>query len=718
MTSFSVPFMAFIAPDPIPSWMWGLFVLIAVTGVVALWLWWKRAHAKESSKPTSLQHRYLASFWLTGLVGLLVAAPAVLVLAGAVLNHSQAYLLANELPEGQVLPCQTYSLCQVIVAEDGKFTGYGEKTNQDLSAWNNASQFGGWFVRLGDGTLGLYRAELSETNTKAFYLFISFKSLVLVWLSLWLGYFVTLALGYWFGWRWFFYRIGKDIQGTATHEIQSVRWPGSTETVSLLQVNPSELHSKVPGLFLPLNVLGASSIRVVPIQSVPAQGLSPQGASSLGGTDPYARLDPIVLAIAQKVDSLQVPDTRKLFRKNNLEGTFLPESILVRVVRGENGPLAVVWAAFEKKTAISAAMVALVNQFCEDLISGIVLPANGPAEVPSQELLSASLGSLAEPVFLAGPLGKLLFANKAAQPFLSTEWHQGKDVNLSDIVEQTPLKAIFKSSSNNPTSNEVWLPGHGSCLVQSCPVDLSLPGYTLWMVKDINPYREQERLRSEFLNAVSHDLRGPLARIRGYTGMMEMAGNLNDQQVIYAQKINDGIDDMTRLVNSLLDLGRIDAGIRLQVELTSVVELVENVAGPIKAAALQKNILFTKEINGGDAILQIDSVLMKQALTNVLENAVKYSDPGAKVWLKAFRQGSQYIFEIGDTGLGINSADQQHLFEKFYRGQQAQVKARKGSGLGLAIVKSIVEHHKGKIWFESVEGKGTVFTISLPVRQQ
>jgi two-component system phosphate regulon sensor histidine kinase PhoR len=116
--------------------------------------------------------------------------------------------------------------------------------------------------------------------------------------------------------------------------------------------------------------------------------------------------------------------------------------------------------------------------------------------------------------------------------------------------------------------------------------------------------------------------------------------------------------------------------------------------------------------------LESDQALLQQALHNLIENAVKYTEAGGKVFIHVVPDQDRVVFEVSDTGIGIAPVDLPRLFEKFYRGGQREAKKRQGTGLGLAIVKSIAERHRGEVWAESQLGKGSKFYFAIPVRQQ
>jgi signal transduction histidine kinase len=238
-------------------------------------------------------------------------------------------------------------------------------------------------------------------------------------------------------------------------------------------------------------------------------------------------------------------------------------------------------------------------------------------------------------------------------------------------------------------------------------------------LRDVTHFKELDALKSEFVATVSHDLRSPLTLIRGYATMLDMVGELNDQQINYVRKIIGGVENISHLVNNLLDLGRIEAGVDLQLELVPVYDVVEQVTSSLQLQATQKRIQLKTEFPQETIpLLEADQALLQQALYNLVENGVKYTEPGGKVQLRIDSRQDYMAFVISDTGIGISPMDQPRLFEMFYRGAHQASRGQSGTGLGLAIVKSIVERHGGKVWVESKLGKGSTFFMIIPLRQE
>ena len=238
------------------------------------------------------------------------------------------------------------------------------------------------------------------------------------------------------------------------------------------------------------------------------------------------------------------------------------------------------------------------------------------------------------------------------------------------------------------------------------------------ILRDVTQLKEIDTLKSDFVSTVSHDLRSPLTLMRGYATMLEMAGQLNEQQKNYARMIVQGVDNMAKLVTNLLDLGRIDFGVGLQVESIPVLDILERVTSSLQMQAKQKQISIGVEIpKDMPNAIEADQALLQQALYNLVENALKYTPTGGEVTIHMQTSLAELTFAIQDSGIGIPENDQPRLFEKFYRGTNREALLQRGIGLGLAIVKSIAERHGGKVWVESKLGEGSTFYLQIPLAQ-
>jgi len=202
--------------------------------------------------------------------------------------------------------------------------------------------------------------------------------------------------------------------------------------------------------------------------------------------------------------------------------------------------------------------------------------------------------------------------------------------------------------------------------------------------------------------------------MRGYVTMIPMISEVTAKQQDYLDKISIGIEQMTALIDDLLDLGRIEAGVGLVREPVSLASLVRETVESLQGNALmRKQTLWLDRLAEGT--LQGDTRFLKRAIANLIDNAIKYTPEGGEIRIGVDERDGQMVVHVTDTGMGIAPADQVRLFEKFYRVKRRDTLEIKGTGLGLAIVKSVAERHEGRAWVESQLGRGSTFYMALPI---
>lgn len=238
--------------------------------------------------------------------------------------------------------------------------------------------------------------------------------------------------------------------------------------------------------------------------------------------------------------------------------------------------------------------------------------------------------------------------------------------------------------------------------------------------RDMTATRELERLRrldqmkSEFVNNVSHELRTPLTSIKAYTdallGMVE-----DPMQQKFLKVVESESDRLLEMIENLLNVSRIESG-KLRLELTPVDsgELARAIEQISRVQSSKHTLLL--DVAEGLPTANLDAAKMKEVLINLVSNAVKYSPNGGRVWLRASVREGNLVYEVQDEGLGISEENQKHLFEKFFRVDSEATRHIPGTGLGLAITRSIVQAHGGTLQVASTLGKGSTFTVVLPLR--
>jgi PAS domain S-box-containing protein len=482
-----------------------------------------------------------------------------------------------------------------------------------------------------------------------------------------------------------------------------------------------EMRDAVKPVFEAVLATGASAVRVVLSPSIlPKTSIELPSRFSLGpAADKYAHLDKQILGQVQAQDRLvlsNVARTRTLDLDPNLPQ---PASLLAVALRHENRYYGAMWAVYDQPRTFSESDARFMTT-----LAGQAALATANAHLflnveASRRQLEAILNSTPDPVLVIDPQNRLLLANPAAAKVVGVDIAKSGGQAVEKLIEQKTLLDLLQAAPSEKQSAEIVFNGGRTFLATaSSVVAEGRPVGRVCILRDVTHFKELDSMKSEFVATVSHDLRSPLTLMRGYATMLEMVGELNDQQQGYVRKIVSGVENMSRLVNNLLDLGRIEIGVGLQVETVPIHDIVERVVGALQLQASQKNIqLSVDAMRDVPATVEADQALLHQGVYNLVENAIKYTPNGGKVNLRVRATQEELVFEVQDNGIGITASDLPRLFEKFYRGRQRDARSQHGSGLGLAIVRSIAERHGGKVWVESELGKGSTFFLQVPLAQ-
>lgn len=315
-------------------------------------------------------------------------------------------------------------------------------------------------------------------------------------------------------------------------------------------------------------------------------------------------------------------------------------------------------------------------------------------------------------VIVVDPDHRILVMNKAAQEAFNV---QGDFIGRSvvEAIDDPKLLALIREPGISVKREEIEV--SDGRIFNAVKSPIRGVGQAVVM-HDISHLKELDRIKSEFVTTVSHDLRSPLTAILGYVELIERAGPTTSQQDEFISRIKLSVEQITNLVSDLLDLGRIEAGLDSTHEETPISVLARYAVESMRVPAEAKGLSMELDVDDDLPMVNGDPIRLRQMIGNLLENAVKYTPSGGQVCLEANSEDSQIILRVLDDGPGIPPSDQPYLFDKFYRASNIPADVP-GTGLGLSIVKSIVDHHNGRIWVDSQMGEGTVFTVVLPALQ-
>jgi two-component system NtrC family sensor kinase len=331
--------------------------------------------------------------------------------------------------------------------------------------------------------------------------------------------------------------------------------------------------------------------------------------------------------------------------------------------------------------------------------------------------LATILSEIAEPVVvITGRDDRVVVANTAFRRTFSLGSVVAEGRPLAELIQNEALIKLITSESNTSYShkNEISLEGgHTFYATLTAIPDVG----RAVIMQDITYFKELDKMKSDFVATVSHDLRTPLTHIKAYAQMLEGPGELTEKQELFVARILKGADYITDLITELLDLNKIEAGIEMSLGLVDLDNLVKNVVAEFQEQAAIKDQQLTCHLPGQPTLVTGNELRLRQVISNLIDNALKYTPTEGHILTVLQVNEGQVLCKVEDNGLGIPPADLPLVFDKFYRVKNEDRAEIQGSGLGLAICKSIIEKCGGSIWVESQPQQGTTFTFTLPLSQ-
>jgi signal transduction histidine kinase len=299
---------------------------------------------------------------------------------------------------------------------------------------------------------------------------------------------------------------------------------------------------------------------------------------------------------------------------------------------------------------------------------------------------------------------------------MSSLWGSGEPEvsrNLEDVFRGLKLGIKFQGTTAKAISDKWVLQ---SLLILGVLSVLMIGGLVL-TYRSVNKQVALARLKSDFVSNVSHELRTPLALIRLYAETLELGRITKDEKKHeYYSIIRKESERLTALINNILDFSRIEAGAKeYDFRETDIAELVRNTLDSYRFQIEQQGFALEEQIDSGIPRVRVDREAIARALVNLVNNALKYSDNEKFLGVKLYRDNAVLKLEVSDRGIGIERHEQTRIFEKFYRTCDPLVHNTKGSGLGLSLVRHITHAHGGQVEVESTPGRGSKFTMSLPL---
>lgn len=337
--------------------------------------------------------------------------------------------------------------------------------------------------------------------------------------------------------------------------------------------------------------------------------------------------------------------------------------------------------------------------------------------------LEAVLTSMIEAVLVVDTEGQVLKTNRAADRVFRLDPEEVEGLSVQEAIQNADLNRFVSRALDSPEpvedeillhrDAEVFLQAHGTTLRDSSDKVLG----ALIVLHDVTRLKKLERMRSDFVANVSHELKTPITSIHGFIETLR-DGALDDRQDAerFVEIMGRQAERLNAIIEDLLSLSRIEQEYgteQIAVERSAAGTVIEAAIATCSRKAADRRI--TLRASGEmDVGVSFNAPLMEQALVNLVDNAIKHSEPSSAVEIRARRGNGEVVLEVSDTGCGIPEAHLPRLFERFYRVDRARSREDGGTGLGLAIVKHIAAAHGGRVSVESTPSRGSVFRIHLP----
>lgn len=300
------------------------------------------------------------------------------------------------------------------------------------------------------------------------------------------------------------------------------------------------------------------------------------------------------------------------------------------------------------------------------------------------------------------------------------DWEEARQEMIGEMLGREPNHNVIERTDGK-VLDSIFVPlPDGSTLATY--IDITDTMLLERSLRDKNEALESaDRLKTEFLANVSYELRSPLTSIVGFAEILEnrMVGELNDKQMEYVKDINQSSQYLITLINDTLDLATIDAGyMKLDISEFDVHRVIRPIVSLVRDRAEKKGVKFDYQYNHDTPNIAADKIRLKQLLFKLLSNAIKFTNHGGFVTLDVWYEDSYVVFDIKDNGIGIDGAEKESIFDKFYTTSNARNGNLSGAGLGLSIAKNFVDLHNGRIDLQSESGNGTQITCYIPITQE
>ena len=343
-------------------------------------------------------------------------------------------------------------------------------------------------------------------------------------------------------------------------------------------------------------------------------------------------------------------------------------------------------------------------------------------------MVEALLQNMADGVIAIDKEGRTIVFNRAAAKITQFSMREALGRPFEEIFAcqtgrgENPLKKALETGEVQMDHSADLISRTGERIPLSVTCSPFLSEYDevvggLAVFRDMTEFREIDNMKTEFISTVSHELRTPLTSIKGAIGLIMggVAGEINEEVRELLNIAQKNTDRLIKIINDMLDISKIESGkIQMNKEPLYITDCVRRSVEGISAFAHQNNIRIETDLPPATSVILADKDRIDQVITNLLSNAIKFTPAGGQVTVSVREEDDFVKVSVKDTGIGVPETHLERIFDKFHQVDRTAARQKGGTGLGLSICYAIVNEHGGKIWAESIVGKGSTFSFTLP----
>jgi len=333
-----------------------------------------------------------------------------------------------------------------------------------------------------------------------------------------------------------------------------------------------------------------------------------------------------------------------------------------------------------------------------------------------RDRIAIILSNMADGIIVVDRNGRLTLINKAAEKMLGITMDESQKRSFVEVVRDYELNGLLHRCIHTGKQQKVTVElNQGRRFIGVMATPLEENSGCLLLLQDLTELRRLETVRRDFVSNISHELRTPVASLKALAETLR-EGAIDDPSVAqnFLGKIDVEVDKLAQMIQELGDLSRIESGeAPMKMNSFDMDEVVRQAVNRLQAQADRVGLHLG--MDGATPLPEVygDKARIEQVLVNLIHNAIKFTPPKGTITVSTKMNDNKIHISVSDTGIGIPAGDLSRIFERFYKADKARTGG--GTGLGLAIAKHVVEGHGGKIWAESIEGKGSTFHFTIPV---